>query len=517
MNCFVSFFHLDCVYILFFWFEEIFMQEDKYSVMDLYTITNQSASYIDPSGSVFYETLCVRNITNKIVYMMRPNGQVITLHPLNAGALSIYDDGVEIQSLQREGLQTDVDDIPYLDLSRKTSHPLLNVKVSAASLERSAVYVKELGIAFAYSHLKHLLPKVHRLGDIYTRDAIIHAQEKFIAKGATVPFIISANSHDESISFYYVVINEVLTSIQVTHDKTRPEGVIATFNLGTSSSKWTIPIDMTDPVSTVCEFGTKWIMGRDRDEVLKVLTSVKNKNLDKISKEEYEQKLTEATKSLSEQLAHALREKEQLQQQLLLLKKDLDNTAQELRQANDPVNQSTEQFLARQKTLTAQYTRDITMAKLNDDRERSEAEFIRKERFADATHKRDMELADLKVQKETASTQSAQMSTTGAALKTAAVIAPIIGSLGYFFYSAVSGSVSGGVVGAACGLASACAKKIFTPSSPSSMTISPSLKEAASAVLRSLSSVTSKVTSFITDTVEAVASAVGRVFDWLTS
>lgn len=483
--------------------------------MALYTITRTAASYIDPAGTMFFESLCVRNITNKIVYMMRADGQVIALPPLNQRVSSVYDDGIEIQSLQRTGVQTGSDDIPYVDTTRNVDHPLIVAKISSKTLEREAVYVPEFGLAFSFTHLKHLLPQVHRLGDKYLRDAIIQSQEQFITKGASVPFIVSVNSHNSDLDFYYLIINDVLTSVVVNHDTALPEGVAVTFNLGTTSSKWTVPVDLTDPVSTICEFGTKWVMGHDRDAVVSVLTTMRNKSLNKITKEEHEAKITEATRKLSEQLAAALREKEQLQQQVLLMRKDLDNVNQELRQANAPTVQSTEQFLAQQKALTAQYTRDITVAKLNEERDRSSIEFDRKMRSASESHAQEMQLAELKVQKEASSVRSAEITTSGNAVKTAAVVAPIIGSLGYFIYS-VARSTSGGLVGAIGGLAVGLASKIIMPQARA-----PGIIKIGTALLKKSFNVVAKCTSSamscIAKAADTAVSVVGSVCRWLTS
>ncbi len=494
--------------------------------MAKYTVTKLAESYIDPTGSSYFESLTIKNVTNKTVYMMKPDGEVVKLLPLHSTTESdSLDVGIEIQALQRTGRDTG-DEFPYIDTTRKVSYPLIKVNISSKTLMRDAVYVSELGLAFAYGHLKHLLPNVHRLGDQYTRDAIIHAQEKFIVDGSSVPLIISANSHNPDINFFYISVNNVITSVNVTHDGARPEGVLVTFNLSTSSSRWTIPVDLTDPVSTVCELGTKWIMGHDREKVIEAISAEQQKSLNKVTLAEVENKISESTKHISEQLTSVTRERDQLQQQLLLQKKDLDNVTQELRQANAPAQQSMEQFLAQQKTLTAQYTRDVTVAKLNEDRDRSQIEFNQKMMYNQQAHVNDMQLNELKVQKEQCSVSSANVTATGNVVKTAAVVAPIIGSLGYFLYTAVK-CTAGGLVGAISSLAPALANIGIVPSRSTLLTNIASIGKSVSksirnAVSKSTSWVAKKVTggvSWAADKVASVASSVsstiGKVVDWL--
>lgn len=494
--------------------------------MAKYTVTKLAESYIDPTGSSYFESLTVKNVTNKTVYMMKPDGEVVSLPPLHSTTDSdSLDVGIEIQALQRSGKDTG-DEYPYIDLSRKVSYPLIKVNVSSKTLMRDAVYVSELGLAFAYGHLKHLLPNVHRLGDQYTRDAIIHAQEKFIVDGSTVPLIISANSHNPDINFFYIAVNNVITSVNVTHDGARPEGVLVTFNLSTSSSRWTIPVDLTDPVSTVCELGTKWIMGHDREKVIEAISAEQQKSLNKVTLAEVENKISESTKNISEQLTSVTRERDQLQQQLLLQKKDLDNVTQELRQANAPAEQSAEQFLAQQKTLTAQYTRDVTVAKLNDDRDRSQIEFNQKMMYNQQAHENNMQLGELKVQKEQCSVSSANVTATGNVVKTAAVVAPIIGSLGYFLYTAAK-CATGGLIGAISSLAPALAKSGIVPSMSTLLT---KVASTGKTVCRSVYNTVTKGASWVADKVasgvhwavdkaasfaSSVGSAIGSVVDWL--
>lgn len=498
--------------------------------MAKYTVTKAVSSYVETDGSSYFESLVIKNVTNKTVYMMKPDGEVVELPPLHSPNDSdSLDSGLEIKALQRTGRNTG-DEYPYIDLTRKTQYPLIQINVSSKTLMRDAVYVSELGLAFAYGHLKHLLPNVHRLGDQYTRDAIIHAQEKFIVDGSSVPLIISANSHNPDIKLFYVAFNNVLTSVNVNHDSALPEGVLVTFNLSTSSSRWTIPVDLTEPVSIVCELGTKWFMGHDREKVIEAINAEQQKSLNKVTLAEVEAKVSEATKSLSEQLLSVTRERDQLQQQILLQKKDLDNVTQELRQANAPTQQSTEQFLAQQKTLTAQYTRDVTVAKLDNDRDRSQIEFNQKMMMNQQAHENEKELNQLKVQKEQFSASNASVTATGNVVKTAAVVAPIIGSLGYFLYTAAK-STAGGLVGLVSSLAPALAKTGIVPSWSSllsgvksigksvgkkiSNVVSKGASWVADKAAKGVSWIADKAVSFVSSVGSTIGSAIGGAVSWL--
>ena len=507
---------------------------------------------MDIYGSSALSTYAVMNYTNRVIYMMGPDGTISELTPNCSPMVSVYNQYIVLKSITRVGVQSNIHSEidSYMDLDGNVPYPGYEIHIPAINLNHEAIYVKEFGIALATNNRKEQLSAVHRLGDGYSRTAIIEAQRTFIGNGSASPLVLSANTHDDTLENYYIVINDNIHTVKVTHDICTPEEVLFHWHRG-EDDHWVVKtLAITDVEEFTVQDGT-FIVGSNREAVLKRLNEKRVNTRNLLTPAEMEIRINEAVRDLQKQMDAMTKERDQLkssvdqltrelsltkketqlddleiqksvtkateqltetnqrlQQTNKLLNEDLKNTTTELRQANAPMTMSSDQFLAAQRTATAQMQYETLLAKNRIDAERAEEKHQREMSQMKLEHEHEKVINDLKVQKEQQSTYSAEVSTIGTVAKTLAVLLPIAASVGLYLASRgsselISGTVSGSGSFKALSSVGALAKEAIG----TVVTLGTEL----------VTNVVETVGSVITNTVDTICSAAKSVWSWLTS
>ena len=516
-----------------------------------YIVNANPKTKVDAYGVSALSSYTVMNYTNRVVYMMSPDGSVSELTPNCSPMVSVCNQYIVLRSITRIGIQsnihTDID--VYMDLDGNTPYPGYEIRVPVTSLNHEAIYIKELGIALATNNRKEQLSAVHRLGDGYSRAAIIEAQREFIGNGSTSPLVLSVNSHDEKLENYYIVINGNIHTVHVTHNVCAPEEVLFHWHRGEDDLWMVKTLGITDVEEVSLHEGT-FIVGSNREAVRKLLNEKRVNTRNLLTPAEVEIRINEAVRDLQKQMDGITKERDQLkasvdqltrelsltkkdtqlddleiqknvtkateqlsetnqrlQQTNKLLTEDLKNTTTELRQANAPMNMSTEQFLAAQRTATAQMQYETLLAKSRTEAERAEEKHQREMHQMQIEHKHEKAINELKVQKEQQSTYSAEVSTLGTVAKTLAVILPIAASVGFYLSSRGSSELIAGVANSLGFRALGGVGALATSAIGTLVSLGTEV----------VTNVVDTVGSVITNTINTICSAAESVWSWLTS
>ena len=223
-------------------------------------------------------------------------------------------------------------------------------------------------------------------------------------------------------------------------------------------------------------------------------------------------------KSVSEATEELSANNKRLAQTNKLLTEDLKNTTTELRQANTPALQSTEQFLAQQKTDTARFQLEAMAVKQEGERIRAQEKHLQDIRNLQMTFEQDKILNSLKLQKERESVYSAEISSYGTLAKTAAIIAPIVLSLGYMVFGR-----GAALIGGMTSLMSVVTNLLSNLRMGTSMfteiigMVKNMFSPIASGICCGVKTILSKCHSVITHTANVIRNAASYVWNWITT
>lgn len=531
--------------------------------MNNYLVSETNQTHIDPYGAGVFDSLAIVNYTAQSVYIMGPNGETTTLIPTLRSTHQVYNQYVIFKYIHRVGLQSNIrqDVDVYIDYTEQSiNYPGYEIKIALTELRRGPVYVKELGFAVAVGSFQHQLGTVHRLGEEYTREAIIASHEKFVYEGSSTPFILKVNSHNPELEWFYFVLKNNIYSVKVKHDLQMPEKVLLHFHNGDDNNWY---VDYRDIVASevIDTLEDSFIIGYDREAVRKLMDQQREALRDKMTATEVDIKVKEAIreanrtleankkeidqykktidqltrelnllkksnqlddltiqKSVSEATEELSANNKRLAQTNKLLTEDLKNTATELRQANTPALQSTEQFLAQQKTDTARFQLEAMAVKQEGERIRAQEKHLQDIRNLQMTFEQDKILNSLKLQKERESVYSAEISSYGTLAKTAAIIAPIVLSLGYMVFGR-GAALIGGITSLMSGVTNLLSNLRMGTSMFTEIIgmVKNMFSPIASGICCGVKTILSKCHSVITHTANVIRNAASYVWNWITT
>lgn len=372
----------------------------------------------------------IENHTGEPLYLLMPCGTVQEIAPLYANVT--FGKRVLIRHLYRPGLVSqDVNMFSGRPTIHSAKFPLKEIEISYSRLTSGPCYVDAIGASVCLArHCSRMVTENH-MDPQYVSKRIVEFCETYFRSGGPSPILISANCHDKAIEHLYIEVNHKLMSVMPVHNLDVPEELVFMLNRNEEHTRATV-IDFDwskNPVreETIC--GETWVFGTSASAVQ---GRINERNLQRkalLTKEETKAQLDAATEDLNKKLEAKNIETENLKKELALTKQELDNTKLELSKANDISRMSYEQ-----QTFAQKYASQVEDRKLQEEKrqfQREQAQFsMEQDRVKAET---DYNIASAKVRKEELSVQSAAVGNTGTAMKTAAVVIPIVASAALWF------------------------------------------------------------------------------------
>lgn len=384
-----------------------------------------SGTYLtDRDSCDFYSEFTIRNTIGEDLYFARADGEIFTVP---ASTLSrVQDPHVEIRILVRAGRP---------DPSQRTLHgspsyakmklPTKVITIDYDRLLSGVVFIPELGTSCALGKHISSLRESNYLSDAYKTRLIEETSQHFLSNYAT-PIVVYGNTHDVSLPYLYLEINERLTSVVLDHRLDLPEKLIISINRGGKYDAYEIrEKDLDWKNSSAWETtieGTSWIFGTDRAAVQKKITARKNKSLSRRTDEEVNELIEQRTAELKRDVETRDQQISQLQKELKLVKDELQNTKTELNKANSYSQASYEQQVLAAKLAAQQQEQQNLKEKQELLREQ---ERLQRERDA-LKFEYEKRINEAKVRKEDLSVKSSEASTWATIAKSIAIILPAV-------------------------------------------------------------------------------------------